>query len=40
MQFSYNFLEIQESYLTEQFKKYKYGHLGSWYIKLTLFKRF
>ena len=22
------------------YEKYKYGHLGCWYIKLTLFKRF
>ena len=22
------------------YEKYEYGHLGRWYIKLTLFKRF
>ena len=24
----------------QAYEKYEYGHLGRWYIKLTLFKRF
>ena len=45
LQIKYNNLRILTGKSTLKlnssvYEKYKYGHLGYWYMKLTLFKRF